>query len=153
MTIELFRNNSYLKEHDTTISEIVPDGLVLNETIFYPEGGGQPGDEGFITINNQTIDIIGTRYTDNKLVHMIENIDGFKKNEEVKLNLNWTKRYSYMKVHTCLHLLCSIIPFPVTGGSIGDGRGRLDFDLETKPDKEEMLNKINLKLINGLKKS
>ena len=147
MTIELFRNNSYLKEHDTTISEIVSDGLVLNETIFYPEGGGQPGDEGSITINNQTIDIIGTRYTDNKLVHVIENIDGFKKNEEVKLNLNWMKRYSYMKVHTCLHLLCSIIPFPVTGGSIGDGRGRLDFDLETKPDKEEVLNKIN-ELIN-----
>ena len=147
MTIELFRNNSYLKEHDTTISEIVSDGLVLNETIFYPEGGGQPGDEGSITINNQTIDIIGTRYTDNKLVHMIENIDGFKKNEEVKLNLNWIKRYSYMKVHTCLHLLCSIIPFPVTGGSIGDRRGRLDFDLETKPDKEEVLNKIN-ELIN-----
>ena len=67
MTIELFRNNSYLKEHDTTISEIVSDGLVFNETIFYPEGGGQPGDEGSITINNQTIDIIGTRYTDNKL--------------------------------------------------------------------------------------
>jgi len=147
MTIELFRNNSYLKEHDTTISEIVSDGLVLNETIFYPEGGGQPGDEGSITINNQTIDIIGTRYTDNKLVHVIENIDGLKKNEEVKLNLNWIKRYSYMKVHTCLHLLCSIIPFPVTGGSIGDGRGRLDFDLETKPDKEEVLNKIN-ELIN-----
>ena len=147
MTIELFRNNSYLKEHDTTISEIVSDGLVLNETIFYPEGGGQPGDEGSITINNQTIDIIGTRYTDNKLVHVIENIDGFKKNEEVKLNLNWIKRYSYMKVHTCLHLLCSIIPFPVTGGSLGDGRGRLDFDLETKPDKEEVLNKIN-ELIN-----
>ena len=147
MTIELFRNNSYLKEHNTTISEIVSDGLVLNETIFYPEGGGQPGDEGSITINNQTIDIIGTRYTDNKLVHLIENIDGLKKNEDVKLNLNWTKRYSYMKVHTCLHLLCSIIPFPVTGGSIGDGRGRLDFDLETKPDKEEVLNKIN-ELIN-----
>ena len=147
MTIELFRNNSYLKEHDTTISEIVSDGLVLNETIFYPEGGGQPGDEGSITINNQTTDIIGTRYTDNKLVHLIENIDGLKKNEDVKLNLNWTKRYSYMKVHTCLHLLCSIIPFPVTGGSIGDGRGRLDFDLETKPDKEEVLNKIN-ELIN-----
>jgi len=147
MTIELFRNNSYLKEHDTTISEIVSDGLVLNETIFYPEGGGQPGDEGSIKINNQTIDIIGTRYNDNKLVHVIENIDGFKKNEEVKLNLNWIKRYSYMKVHTCLHLLCSIIPFPVTGGSIGDGRGRLDFDLETKPDKEEVLNKIN-ELIN-----
>ena len=143
MTIELFRNDSYLKEHITIISEIVSEGLVLNETIFYPEGGGQPGDEGSIVIDNQMIEINGTRYIDNKLVHLVENIDGLKKNEEVKLNLNWIKRYSYMQVHTSLHLLCSIIPYPVTGGSIGDGRGRLDFDLETKPDKEELLSKMN----------
>ena len=52
MTVELFRNNSYLKEHKTIISEVVPEGLVLNETIFYPEGGGQPGDEGSITYKN-----------------------------------------------------------------------------------------------------
>ena len=147
MTIELFRNDSYLKEHKTNISEIVSEGLVLNETIFYPEGGGQPGDEGSIVIDNQTIEINGTRYIDNKLVHLVKNIDGLKKNEEVKLNLNWIKRYSYMQVHTSLHLLCSIIPYPVTGGSIGDGRGRLDFDLETKPDKEEVLIKMN-ELIN-----
>ena len=143
MTIELFRNDSYLKEHKTNISEIVSEGLVLNETIFYPEGGGQPGDEGSIVIDNQMIEINGTRYIDNKLVHLVKNIDGLKKNEEVKLNLNWIKRYSYMQVHTSLHLLCSIIPYPVTGGSIGDGRGRLDFDLESKPDKEEVLNKMN----------
>ena len=143
MTIELFRNDSYLKEHKTNISEIVSEGLVLNETIFYPEGGGQPGDEGSIVIDNQMIEINGTRYIDNKLVHLVKNIDGLKKNEEVKLNLNWIKRYSYMQVHTSLHLLCSIIPYPVTGGSIGDGRGRLDFDLETKPDKEEVLIKMN----------
>ena len=143
MTIELFRNDSYLKDHNTIISEIVSEGLVLNEPIFYPEGGGPPGDEGSITLDHQTINVIGTSYIDNKLVHVIENIDGLKKNKEVRLNLNWTKRFSYMKVHTSLHLLCSIIPFPVTGGSIGDGRGRLDFDLESKPDKEEVLNKIN----------
>ena len=143
MTIELFRNNSYLKEHKTIISEIVSEGLVLKETIFYPEGGGQPGDEGSIVIDNQTIEINGTRYIDNKLVHLVEHTDGLKKNEEVKLDLNWVKRYSYMQVHTSLHLLCSIIPYPVTGGSIGDGRGRLDFDLESKPDKEEVLNKMN----------
>ena len=78
MTIELFRNDSYLKEHKTIISDIVSEGLVLNETIFYPEGGGQPGDEGSITVENKTIEIKGTRYIDHKLVHLIENIDGLK---------------------------------------------------------------------------
>ena len=143
MTLELFRNNSYLKEHNTIISDVIPEGLVFKETIFYPEGGGQPGDVGSIKLKNKTINIVGTKYINNKLVHLTETIDDIKKNEEASLILDWSKRYSYMQVHTCLHLLCSIIPYPVTGGSIGDGRGRLDFDLETKPDKEDVLNKLN----------
>ena len=143
MTIELFRNNSYLKEHNATICEIVPDGLILDQTIFYPEGGGQPGDEGLIKLKDKTIKIIGTKYINNSLVHLTENINDFNKNDEISLILDWSKRYSYMQTHTCLHLLCSIIPYPVTGGSIGDGRGRLDFDLETKPDKEDVLIKLN----------
>ena len=143
MTIELFRNNSYLKEHSAKLLKILPEGLVLDETIFYPEGGGQPGDVGSIKLKNKTINIVGTKYINNKLVHLTETIDDIKKNEEGSLILDWSKRYSYMQVHTCLHLLCSIIPYPVTGGSIGDGRGRLDFDLETKPDKEDVLNKLN----------
>ena len=143
MTLELFRNNSYLKEHNAIISDVIPEGLVFKETIFYPEGGGQPGDVGSIKLKNKTINIVGTKYINNKLVHLTETIDDIKKNEEGSLILDWSKRYSYMQVHTCLHLLCSIIPYPVTGGSIGDGRGRLDFDLETKPDKEDVLNKLN----------
>ena len=143
MTLELFRNNSYLKEHNAIISDVIPEGLVLKETIFYPEGGGQPGDVGSIKLKNKTINIVGTKYINNKLVHLTETIDDIKKNDEGGLILDWSKRYSYMQVHTCLHLLCSIIPYPVTGGSIGDGRGRLDFDLETKPDKEDVLNKLN----------
>ena len=143
MTIELFRNNSYLKEHNATICEIVPDGLILDQTIFYPEGGGQPGDEGLIKLKDKTIKIIGTKYINNSLVHLTENINDINKNDEISLILDWSKRYSYMQTHTCLHLLCSIITYPVTGGSIGDGRGRLDFDLETKPDKEDVLIKLN----------
>ena len=143
MTLELFRNNSYLKEHNAIISDVIPEGLVFKETIFYPEGGGQPGDVGSIKLKNKTINIVGTKYINNKLVHLTETIDDINKNEEGSLILDWSKRYSYMQVHTCLHLLCSIIPYPVTGGSIGDGRGRLDFDLETKPDKEDVLNKLN----------
>ena len=143
MTDELFRNNSYLKEHEVTITEVTSDGLVFDKTIFYPEGGGQPGDEGFITSGENKTRILGTKYINQKLVHLISETQDFKKNDKVKLELDWSRRYSHMQVHTCLHLLCSIIPYPVTGGSIGDGRGRLDFDLETKPNKEDVLNSLN----------
>ena len=143
MTDELFRNNSYLKEHEVTITEVTSDGLVFDKTIFYPEGGGQLGDEGFITSGENKTRILGTIYINQKLVHLVTETQDFKKNDKVKLELDWSRRYSHMQVHTCLHLLCSIIPYPVTGGSIGDGRGRLDFDLETKPNKEDVLNSLN----------
>ena len=143
MTDELFRNNSYLKEYEVTVTEVTSDGLVFDKTIFYPEGGGQPGDEGFITSGENKTRILGTKYINQKLVHLVDETQDFKENDKVKLELDWSRRYSHMRVHTCLHLLCSIIPYPVTGGSIGDGRGRLDFDLETKPNKEDVLNSLN----------
>ena len=147
MTDEIFRNDSYVKELDVTISDITPEGLIFDKTIFYPEGGGQPGDEGHLISDEQKTKVLGTKYINKKLVHLVDNIESFKKNDQVKLELDWSRRYSHMQVHTCLHLLCSIIPYPVTGGSIGDERGRLDFDLETKPNKDEILNSLN-KLIN-----
>ena len=143
MTVELFRDDSYTKELDVIVSEVIPEGLIFDKTIFYPEGGGQPGDEGFVTSDKNKTRVLGTKYINQKLVHLVEETQDFKKNDKVKLELDWSRRYSHMQVHTCLHLLCSIIPYPVTGGSIGDGRGRLDFDLETKPNKEDVLNSLN----------
>lgn len=143
MTVELFRDDSYTKELDVIVSEVIPEGLIFDKTIFYPEGGGQPGDEGFLTSDKNKTRVLGTKYINQKLVHLVEGTQDFKKNDKVKLELDWSRRYSHMQVHTCLHLLCSIIPYPVTGGSIGDGRGRLDFDLETKPNKEDVLNSLN----------
>ena len=143
MTVELFRDDSYTKEFDVIVSEVIPEGLIFDKTIFYPEGGGQPGDEGFVTSDKNKTRVLGTKYINQKLVHLVEETQDFKKNDKVKLELDWSRRYSHMQVHTCLHLLCSIIPYPVTGGSIGDGRGRLDFDLETKPNKEDVLNSLN----------
>ncbi|MDC1086115.1 alanyl-tRNA editing protein [Alphaproteobacteria bacterium] len=143
MTVELFRDDSYSKELDVIVSEVIPEGLIFDKTIFYPEGGGQPGDEGFVKNDENKTRVLGTKYINQKLVHLVEETQGFKKNDKVKLELDWSRRYSHMQVHTCLHLLCSIIPYPVTGGSIGDGRGRLDFDLETKPNKEDVLNSLN----------
>lgn len=147
MTIELFRNDAYLKSYSSQIVKIMPDGFVLDKTIFYPEGGGQLGDTGTIICDGKRIEILGTRYIDNQLVHLIDKPNELIINQDIEIQLDWDKRYSHMQVHTCLHLLCSIVPAPVTGGSIGDRRGRLDFDLETKPDKEEILNKLN-QLIN-----
>ena len=143
MTVELFRDDSYTKELDVIVSEVIPEGLIFDKTIFYPEGGGQPGDEGFVSSDKNKTRVLGTKYINQKLVHLVEETQDFKKNDKVKLELDWSRRYSHMQVHTCLHLLCSIIPYPVTGGSIGDGRGRLDFDLETKPNKEDVLNSLN----------
>jgi len=143
VTVELFRDDSYTKELDVIVSEVIPDGLIFDKTIFYPEGGGQPGDEGFVSSDENKTRVLGTKYINQKLVHLVEETQDFKKNDKVKLELDWSRRYSHMQVHTCLHLLCSIIPYPVTGGSIGDGRGRLDFDLETKPNKEDVLNSLN----------
>ena len=143
MTVELFRNDSYLKSYNSRITEILEDGIILDKTIFYPEGGGQPGDIGKIRYNGQNIEIIGTRYQNKNIVHLIEKNNFLKINDKIDINLNWDIRYSHMKVHTCLHLLCSIIPAPVTGGSIGDARGRLDFDIDIKPDKELILKQLN----------
>jgi len=143
LTIELFRNDSYLNENSVTISEVIPEGLIFDKTIFYPEGGGQPGDQGILIAGKKKTNIIGTKYINNKLVHLVDDVEGLKKNDTVTVELDWPRRFSHMQVHTSLHLLCSIIPYPVTGGSIGDGRGRLDFDLEIKPDKEKILNGLN----------
>ena len=143
MTVELFRNDSYLKSYNSRITEILEDGIILDKTIFYPEGGGQPGDIGKILYNGKNIEIIGTRYQNKNIVHLIEKNNFLKINDKIDINLNWDIRYSHMKVHTCLHLLCSIIPAPVTGGLIGDARGRLDFDIDIKPDKELILKQLN----------
>ena len=75
MTIELFRNNSYLKEHSSKVVKILPEGLVFDETIFYPEGGGQPGDEGELNIGNKTVNIIGTKYINHEFKKLIVNFE------------------------------------------------------------------------------
>ena len=78
-----------------------------------------------------------------KIVLCVEGSKSFNLNQELLCNINWERRFKIMQVHTCLHLLCSIIKAPVTGGQISEGKGRLDFDLESKPDKEFVIENIN----------
>jgi len=140
----LFIEDSYLKDFDATILNIDSNKIILDRTAFYAKSGGQPGDIGKITLNGKEINIIDTVY-DNKqnILHVCENSNDLKIDEKIKGKINWEIRYKHMRMHTALHLLCSLIPYDVTGGQISFEKSRLDFNADDKIEKEEIENKIN----------
>ncbi len=156
MTEELFRADGYLRDCDavvTAISEIPGKdgatftGVVVNQTVFYPNGGGQPGDTGLMSRADgsvvKVIDTLKHRDTDEHL-HILESDASVPAvGESLRLEIDWDRRYRLMRMHSAMHMLCAAIPAPVTGGSIGDGRGRLDFDLPEPVDKVEVTAKLN----------
>jgi len=140
----LFIEDSYLKYFDATILNIDSNKIILDRTAFYAKSGGQPGDIGKITLNGKEINIIDTVYDDKqKILHVCENINDLKIDEKIKGKINWEIRYKHMRMHTALHLLCSLIPYDVTGGQISYEKSRLDFNADDKIEKEEIENKIN----------
>ena len=96
-----------------------------------------------IIIGNEQIDVLDTRYVNNEIMHVLENISNLSVDDEIECKIDWERRFNIMQVHTTLHLLCSLISAPVTGGQINENKGRLDFDLESKPNKEEILEGLN----------
>ena len=140
----LFIEDSYLKDFDATILNIDSNKIILDRTAFYAKSGGQPGDIGKIILSGKEINIIDTVY-DNKqnIIHVCENSNDLKIDEKIKGKINWEIRYKHMRMHTALHLLCSLIPYDVTGGQISYEKSRLDFNADDKIEKEEIENKIN----------
>lgn len=153
MTEELFREDAYLKFCDARVEKINDlGGIILNRTVFYPTGGGQPGDSGTMSFGGDQIKI-ATTVTDREtgeLVHVpAEGQTLPAVGEDVELEIDWVRRYLHMRMHTGLHLLCASVPCGVTGGQIGAEKSRLDFDIgDMKLDKEEITEKLN-KLMNG----
>ena len=149
MTEPLYRADAYAREAEATVIEAAPGRLVLDATIFYPQGGGQPGDKGEIGAAK----IVNTVYDADRrtIVHVAE--DGAPlpaAGERVTMKLDWETRYKRMRAHTALHLLSVVLPYPVTGGSVGDGEGRLDFDSgETGFDKAAIEAKLNTLIASG----
>jgi len=140
----LFIEDSYLKDFDATILNIDSNKIILDRTAFYAKSGGQPGDIGKITLNGKEINIIDTVYDDKQnILHVCENSNDLKIDEKIKGKINWEIRYKHMRMHTALHLLCSLIPYDVTGGQISYEKSRLDFNADDKIEKEEIENKIN----------
>ncbi|MDJ0700904.1 MAG: alanyl-tRNA editing protein [Woeseiaceae bacterium] len=144
MTTELFREDSYVKSCDATVVDVSDDTLVLDQTVFYPLGGGQPGDTGSLSWHGGSVRIVDTRYGDDGAIrHFIE--PGSSKpavGDTVHAELDWDRRYRHMRMHTAMHLLGSILRFPVTGGNISEQKSRLDFNMEETVDKEAVGNAL-----------
>jgi misacylated tRNA(Ala) deacylase len=148
MTTFLFRDDAYLTHCDAVVTAIDERGFQTNQTVFYPLGGGQPGDVGrFVLSSGEIVEIADTVKGDGPdgVIHKTgSGSAALKVGSTGKLELDWARRHRLMRMHTCLHLLSALVPFPVTGGSVGDGKGRLDFDMaDSIPDKDTLTTKLN----------
>ena len=148
MTEKVFYQDSYQKALTSEVVEVIEDGLLLAATIFYPLGGGQPGDQGVLTVNGSDYTVVDTRYADDghNIVHYLEsaNLSGIKVGDLVAMQIDWERRHRLMRMHTSMHLLCSLITAQATGGSVGETSSRLDFDLQGQViDKEQLTTELN----------
>ena len=143
ITSEIFRDNPYKKECEAKILDFGDNWIILDQTVFYAEGGGQLGDTGLIKVGQQEIQIENTIKENDLIKHIFNSKFDFEIGDNVTCIIDWDRRYKLMKMHTSLHLLCSLVNAKVTGGSVGDGKGRLDFNLDFKPNKEELKDNLN----------
>jgi misacylated tRNA(Ala) deacylase len=148
MTELLFCDDGYLRSCAARVAAIDPRGIRLNRTVFYPMGGGQPGDIGVLRLpSGQAISIVDTIKGElpDEVIHVAAPGSALPEpGAELVAEIDWDRRYRLMRMHTCLHLLCSVIPGAVTGGQVSDGRGRLDFDVPNSSlDKVEITDRLN----------
>lgn len=147
MTTPLFLEETYLRETTSRVMAHTPEGgIVLDQTIFYATGGGQPGDSGAIAWDNGTLQIATAVKADKGQIALVpaEPARLPSVGSEVIQTLDWDRRHRHMRVHSALHLLSVVIPLPVTGGAIGPDKGRLDFDMPEAPaDKQALEDALN----------
>ena len=148
MTEEIFRDDAYAQSCTANVLEADERGVILDRPVFYSEGGGQPGDTGTITTaDGSSVRVVGT-YKDRDgrgILHVLaEGENPLTAGTEVTAEIDWDRRYKHMRMHSCLHLLCSLVDGGVTGGSISVEKSRLDFDLEDVTlDKEDLTAGLN----------
>ena len=143
-SIEIFRSDSYLSSIEATVVAVLEEGLILDKTVFYPEGGGQPGDIGKIANNIFEANVTNTIKSTDGILHLVDNKLGpISEGDNVVIDIDWERRYALMRMHTALHILCSVVDGAVTGGSVGTQKSRLDFDIPgERPDKESLTQQL-----------
>ena len=146
-TVPLFREDAYQRQCEATVLAADERGILLDRTVFYPSSGGQPGDTGQLLLNGSAFPIGATVHGASKteILHVPligERLPGAA--TTLTAEIDWDRRHRHMRMHTALHLLCSLIPFPVTGGSIGADESRLDFDISDSGavDKDDLTERL-----------
>jgi misacylated tRNA(Ala) deacylase len=134
MTEALFRDDAYLRSTAAIVTAVGERGIEFDRTVFYPLGGGQPGDTGTLTrADGSRIAIVDTRKGESpdRIMHLLAPGSAAPApGEAVTLELDWERRYALMRLHTALHVMSCVVVAPVTGGNIAPDKARLDFDVE-----------------------
>ncbi|QFS82428.1 Alanine--tRNA ligase [Roseivivax sp. THAF40] len=147
MTTPLFRDDAYLREAEARVTALTGEGgIVCDASVFYPTGGGQPGDSGTLRWEGGEIEIATAVKGEGDSIVLVPSEPRSLPPEGARVtqSLDWGRRYAHMRIHTALHLLSVVIPLPVTGGQIGAGKGRLDFLMPEPPeDKQAVEDALN----------
>ena len=142
-----FREDAYAQQCGAVITHVDERGIQLDATVFYPTGGGQPGDVGLLRAAAGDIPIANTIKGEapDTVIHVpAPGARAPAVGEAVEAVIDWGRRHRLMRFHTALHLLCSIVPGAVTGGSIGEDKARLDFDVATDSlDRDGIASRLN----------
>ena len=148
MTELLYLEDSYLKEFQARVTDLAEDGVVLDRTAFYSGGGGQPSDTGLLLDQDRQYQVTGLARSGGQVVHRIQG-QLLQVGANVTGLIDWDRRYSLMRTHTALHILCGVVwrdyGAKVTGGDMRPGEARMDFELEQMSAQfaEEIEEKIN----------
>jgi misacylated tRNA(Ala) deacylase len=140
MTDTIYQKDSYLKEIDAKIIKAEGKSIQLDKTIFYPTGGGQPGDTGILRRDGKDFKVINTKKAGSEIIHEVDS-EGMAAGDIVRCVIDWPRRHRLMRGHTACHLLCNVVNKAtgalITGNQIGEDRCRIDMDLENF-DREQM---------------
>jgi misacylated tRNA(Ala) deacylase len=146
MTQRLFLDDPTLASTSATVVASGPDGIVLDRTVFYARGGGQPGDSGVLRWDGGDVLVTEAVKGEGEAIRHLAAADAALPpvGAVVEAAIDWQRRHAHMRMHTAMHLLCSLIKgAAVTGGSVGADKSRLDFDLPNPPPKEEIEAGLN----------
>jgi misacylated tRNA(Ala) deacylase len=145
-TEPLFRDDAYRRDCTARVLSASPEGVVLDRSVFYPQGGGQPGDTGWLRWPGGEMAVANAvKGPEDSILHLPAPGAALPpEGAEVTAVIDWDRRHRHMRMHSAMHLLCSLIPGAgVTGGQVGAERSRLDFDLPDPPAKEALTERLN----------